>query len=567
MVSPPDDMLAATPPPRPRRTPRSGPRGKAVDPAARSAVRAAIGDLALRRDLLIEHLHALQDRYGCLREGHLLALAEALRLAPVEVFEVATFYAHFDVLADDAPAPAPVTLRVCESLPCAMAGAARLLDALRAAPPGGARVVAAPCMGACHRAPACAVGHDLVEAATPERVARAVAGEAPPLPVPPSLSDYRARGGYRVLAAALSGELPRETMLARVEEAGLRGLGGAGFPAARKWRLLRANPGPRHVVVNADEGEPGTFKDRHCLETQPHRVLEGMLLAAHAVEAEACWIYLRDEYPHLRHALEHEIAALAHEGLVEMPIHLRRGAGAYICGEETALLESLEGRRGYPRHKPPFPGEAGLFGRPTLIHNVETLWFLPEILGTPGGAASYRAQGRRGRTGLRFFSVSGRVRDPGEKLAPAGVTARELIEEFAGGMIPGHRLVAYLPGGASGGVLPEALADLPLDFGTLDAQGCFVGSGAVVVLSDQDDLAEAARNLLRFFADESCGQCTPCRVGTVKATRLLEAPLWDRALLRELAQAMADGSICGLGQAAMNPVLTLLRHFPEDALP
>jgi formate dehydrogenase len=370
-----------------------------------------------------------------------------------------------------------------------------------------------------------------------------------------------------VLARALSGELPRETMLARVEAAALRGLGGAGFPAARKWRLVRANAGPRHMVVNADEGEPGTFKDRFCLETEPHRVLEGMLLAAHAVEAEACWIYLRDEYPHLRHALEREIAALRHEGLAGVPIQLRRGAGAYICGEETALLESLEGRRGYPRHKPPYPGEAGLFGRPTLIHNVETLWFLPEILGTEEGGVRYAAQGRRGHTGLRFFSVSGRVRDPGEKLAPAGITVRELIEEFAGGMAPGHRFMAYLPGGASGGILPERLADLPLDFGTLDAQGCFVGSGAVVVLSDRDDLAEAARNLVRFFRNESCGQCTPCRVGTAKAARLLDAPVWDRALLRELAQGMADGSICGLGQAAMNPVLSLLRHFPEEALP
>jgi formate dehydrogenase len=567
MVSPPDSGLGAAVPPTGRRKPRSGPRGRPVTAEARAAVASALGGVEPRRELLIEHLHALQDRHGCLREGHLLALAEALRLAPVEVFEVATFYAHFEVLEDTAPAPAAVTVRVCESLPCAMAGAARLMAALRAAPPGGARIVAAPCMGACHRAPACAVGHELVEAATPDRVTEAVAGRAPALPAPPSLSTYRARGGYHVLAAALSGELPRETMLARVEEAGLRGLGGAGFPAARKWKLVRANPGPRHVVVNADEGEPGTFKDRYCLETEPHRVLEGMLLAAHAVEAEACWIYLRDEYPHLRHALEREIAAIAHEGLVEMPIHLRRGAGAYICGEETALLESIEGRRGYPRHKPPFPGEAGLFGRPTLIHNVETLWFLPGLLGRPEGPAEYAAQGRRGRVGLRFFSVSGRVRNPGEKLAPAGVTARELIEEYAGGMAPGHRFAAYLPGGASGGILPASLADLPLDFGTLDAQGCFVGSGAVVVLSDQDDLAEAARNLVRFFKDESCGQCTPCRVGTAKAARLLDAPAWDRTLLQELAQGMADGSICGLGQAAMNPVLSLLRHFPEEALP
>jgi formate dehydrogenase len=535
-----------------------------AEPAAIEAVRAAVGPLPLRRDLLIEHLHALQDCHGCLRAGHLVALAGLLRLAPVEVFEVASFYHHFEVLEDAAPVPPPVTIRVCESLPCAMAGAHQLLAALRAAPPGGTRVVAAPCMGACHRAPACALGHELIEHATQESVAAAVRDGPPALRVPPSLAEYRARGGYAALQYACSdGRTGRERMLEALAAASLRGLGGAGFPAARKWQLVMSQSAPRHLVVNADEGEPGTFKDRYCLETEPHRVLEGMLIAAHAIEAEACWIYLRDEYPHLRRALQREIAALAEAGLATMPIHLRRGAGAYICGEETALLESLEGRRGYPRHKPPFPGEHGLFGRPTLIHNVETLWLLPEILAEPGAAARHAALGRRGRQGLRFFSVSGRVRNPGEKLAPAGVTARELIEEFSGGMLPGHRFMAYLPGGASGGILPERLADLPLDFGTLDAQGCFVGSGAVVILSDQDDLAEAARNLVRFFRDESCGQCTPCRVGTAKADALLNAPRWDRALLEELATAMADGSICGLGQAAMNPVRSLLRHMPE----
>jgi NADH:ubiquinone oxidoreductase subunit F (NADH-binding)/NADH:ubiquinone oxidoreductase subunit E len=566
MVSPlgdPGGMLAVTS----RRVPRHGPRGRVATPEMRAAVAAAIGTMPLRRDLLIEHLHALQDLHGCLREGHLIALAGLLRLASVEVFEVATFYAHFEVLPDEAPAPPPLTIRVCESLPCAMAGAADLAKALRSAPPSGARIVAAPCMGACHRAPACAVGHHLVENATPACVALAATGEPDSIVSPPGLAAYRARGGYRTLAAALSGELTREMVLARVEASGLRGLGGAGFPSWRKWKLVLANPGPRHLVVNADEGEPGTFKDRFCLEMEPHRVLEGMLLAAHAIEAEACWIYLRDEYPHLRQALEREIAAIADAGLARMPIHLRRGAGAYICGEETALLESIEGRRGYPRHKPPFPGQSGLFGQPTLIHNVETLWFLPEILGSENGAAAFAGQGRRGRSGLRFFSVSGRVRSPGEKLAPAGISARELIEEHAGGMLPGHRFVAYLPGGASGGILPERLADLPLDFGTLEAEGCFVGSGAVVVLSDQDDLPEAARNLVRFFRDESCGQCTPCRVGTAKGARLLDAPRWDRALLHELAQGMADGSICGLGQAAMNPVLSLLRHFPAEVVP
>lgn len=534
------------------RQPRLGPRGRSASPQAVEEVRSALDGLPLRRDLLIEHLHALQDRYGALRAGHLVALASLLRLAPVEVFEVASFYAHFEVLEDNAPAPPPVTLRVCDGLPCAMAGAEALLQALQAAPPAGVRVVRAPCMGACHRAPACGIGHELLEQATPERVAAALEG-APHTPAPPRLADYRARGGYAALEAAL----PAETMLERLEQSGLRGLGGAGFPTARKWHLVLSQPGPRHLVVNADEGEPGTFKDRHCLETEPHRVLEGMLLAAQAIGAEACWIYLRDEYPHMHAMLRRETAALEQAGLAPMPIHLRRGAGAYICGEETALLESLEGKRGWPRHKPPFPGEAGLFGRPTLIHNVETLWFLPEILGSAEGAARYAT------TRPRFFSVSGRVQEPGAKLAPSGITVRQLIEEYCGGMAPGHEFRAYLPGGASGGILPASMGDLPLDFGGLEAQGCFVGSGAVVVLSDQDDLAEAARNLLRFFRDESCGQCTPCRVGTAKAVPLLEAPRWDRALLEELAQAMADGSICGLGQAAMNPVRSLLRFFPE----
>jgi formate dehydrogenase len=532
-------------------TPR---RGRGSTPEAREAVQAALAGMPLRRDLLIEHLHRLQDRHGALREGHLVALAEALRLAPVEVFEVATFYAHFEVLPDEAAAPRPV-IRVCQGLPCAMAGAAALGSALRASPPGGARILDAPCMGACDRAPAAAQGHACIGHATPARLAAPAVKKADA----PGLEDYRARGGCATLAARRD----PQAMVAALEASGLRGLGGAGFPAARKWRLVMAQPGPRHLVVNADEGEPGTFKDRHCLETEPHRVLEGMLLAARAIEAEACWIYLRDEYPEIRALLARAIAEIEAAGLASCPIHLRRGAGAYICGEETALLESLEGRRGYPRHKPPFPGEHGLFGRPTLIHNVETLWWLPEILASTEAAARFAASGLRGQAGRRLYSLSGRVRRPGVVDAPAGITARELIETHGRGMAEGHRFAAFLPGGASGGILPASRADLPLGFGTLEAEGCFIGSAAIVVLSDRDDLAGAARNLLRFFRDESCGQCTPCRVGTAKAVRLLDAPAWDRALLGELAEAMADGSICGLGQAAMNPVRSLLRHFPE----
>jgi formate dehydrogenase len=409
------------------------------------------------------------------------------------------------------------------------------------------------------------VGHEIIEPATEDTVLAALHRPAALEDAPPRLPAALHDGAYALLRAVLDGAPDADALLARLDAAGLRGLGGAGFPAARKWRLVRAQAAPRHLVVNADEGEPGTFKDGFCLEADPHRVLEGMLLAAVATGAAACWFYLRDEYAHLHRLLAQEIAALDRASLLPMPVHLRRGAGAYICGEETALLESLEGRRAYPRHKPPFPGERGLFGRPTLIHNVETLWWLPEILASPDAAARFAGAGRRGGSGMRLFSLSGRVRSPGVKAAPAGVTARELVEQFGGGMAPGHRFAAYLPGGASGGILPAGMADLPLDFGTLEQHGCFVGSGAVVVLSDRDDLPDAVRNLVRFFRDESCGQCTPCRVGTAKAARLLDAPRWDRPLLQELAAAMADGSICGLGQAAMNPVCSLLRFFPEAA--
>jgi formate dehydrogenase len=523
-------------------------------------VSAALDGLPLRPDLLVEHLHRLQDRHGGLRPRHLAALAGLLRLAPVEVFEVASFYAHFDVLEDDAPAP-PTTIRVCTGLPCALAGAEGLLAWLRDDPPRGARILPAPCMGACDRAPVAAAGHATVLHAAPARLA-AGAVHAPPRAALPAWDE-----GWPVLRALRAGERDSAAMLAALDESGLRGMGGAGFPAARKWRAVMAQPGPRHLVVNADEGEPGTFKDRWCLEHGLPRVLEGMLAAAHAIGAEACWIYLRDEYPGIRGALEAALPRLSALGVPHPPIHLRRGAGAYICGEETALLESLEGRRGYPRHKPPYPGESGLFGRPTLIHNVETLWWLPEILADAEAPARFAAAGRNGARGRRLFSLSGRVARPGVYDAPSGITARELVEEFGGGMAEGHRFAAFLPGGASGGILPARLADRPLAFGALDDLGCFVGSGAVVVLSDRDDLAAVARNLVRFFRDESCGQCTPCRVGTAKAARLLEARRWDRALLRELAAAMADGSICGLGQAAMNPVLSLLRHFPEEALP
>ncbi len=488
-----------------------------------------------------------------------------MRLALVEVYEVASFYAHFDIVMDDEVPPPPLTVRVCDSLSCELAGASRLLEGLRGPLGGGVRVVRAPCMGGCHRAPVVAIGHALHEHATVDNIAAVVSAgqQHPAIPDFIGLDAYRAAGGYRLLAACLGGERKPEELIEILEHSGLRGLGGAGFPTGRKWRLVRQEAAPRLLAVNADEGEPGTFKDRHFLETDPHRMIEGMLIAAWVVEAAEIYIYLRDEYPQCRAILETEIAAVDAAGLApHMRIHLRRGAGAYICGEESAMLESIEGKRGLPRQRPPFPAQVGLFGRPTLCNNVETLYWVRDIV--EKGAEWFTRQGRNGRKGLRTFSVSGRVRDPGVKLAPAGITARELIDEFCGGMADGHAFKGYLPGGASGGILPATMADIPMDFGTLEAEGCFTGSGAVVVLSDKDDMRAVALNLLRFFEDESCGQCTPCRAGTEKAVKLMTPPHWDEPLLQELTQVMSDASICGLGQAAMNPVKLVLKHFRED---
>jgi formate dehydrogenase beta subunit len=541
------------------------PKGRQVDPAALAEVQALLGERERRRDLLIEHLHLLQDNFGCLHARHLAALAEEMRLALVEVYEVASFYAHFDIVMDGETAPPSLTVRVCDSLSCELAGSTQLLADLKSRFGDEVRVVRAPCMGGCDRAPVTAIAHALHEHATPASVTAAIAaGETHPQILPYiGLDLYRAEGGYRLLQSCLAGERSCEDVIAALENSGLRGLGGAGFPAGRKWRLVLQEPAPRLLAVNADEGEPGTFKDRYYLETDPHRFLEGMLIAAWVVDAADTYIYLRDEYPQCRAILEAEIAALTEAGLARHTrIHLRRGAGAYICGEESAMLESIEGKRGLPRQRPPFPAQVGLFGRPTLCNNVETLYWVRDI--AEKGPDWFTGHGRNGRKGLRSFSVSGRVRDPGVKLAPAGITARELIDEHCGGMAEGHEFKGYLPGGASGGILPAAMADIPLDFGTLEPHGCFTGSGAVVVLSDKDDMRAVALNLLRFFEDESCGQCTPCRAGTEKAVKLMSAPRWDEALLQDLTRVMSDASICGLGQAAMNPVTQVLKHFRED---
>jgi formate dehydrogenase len=541
------------------------PKGRQVDPDALAEVQALLGGRPRQRDLLIEHLHLLQDNYHCLHARHLAALAQEMKLALVEVYEVASFYAHFDIVMDGEPAPPPLTVRVCDSLSCELAGAQRLLEELPAKLGPKVRVVRAPCMGGCHNAPAVAIGHALHEHATLESVAKAAAkGETHPhLPAYPGLDAYRAQGGYQLLEACLAGRKSVEDVMKALEDSALRGLGGAGFPTGRKWRFVRQEAKPRLMAVNADEGEVGTFKDRHYLETDPHRFLEGMLIGAWAVEAPAVYIYLRDEYPQCRQMLQNEIAAVQKAGLARhTEIHLRRGAGAYICGEESAMLESIEGKRGLPRHKPPYPSQVGLFGRPTLINNVETLFWVRDIV--EKGAPWFASQGRRDRKGPRSFSVSGRVKNPGVKLAPAGITVKELIEEYCGGMADGHQFKAYLPGGCSGGILPASMGDLPLDFGTLEPHGCFIGSAAVIVLSDRDDMKAVTLNLLKFFEDESCGQCTPCRVGTEKVVKLLSEPKWDGPLLEELAKVMTDASICGLGQAAMNPVKMVLKHFAED---
>jgi formate dehydrogenase beta subunit len=528
-------------------------------------VRALLGERGRRRDLLIEHLHLIQDRYGCLSAAHLAALAQEMRLALTEVYEVATFYAHFDVVKEGETPPPPVTVRVCDSLSCALAGAERLLAELPKRFGANVRVVRAPCMGACDQAPVAAVGHMQVMKADATRVAAAAAAPAHPhayaTPVP--FEVYVRGGGYELLKACTGGARSRDDLIKIVSDAGLRGLGGAGFPTGRKWSLVRAEPAPRLFAVNADEGEPGTFKDRYYLERDPHRFIEGMLIAAWVVEAADTYLYIRDEYPEVRLLLADELAKVERAGLSRHTrVHLRRGAGAYICGEESAMIESIEGKRGLPRHRPPYVAQVGLFGRPTLEQNVETLFWVRDIV--ERGAAWFSSQGRHERKGFRSFSVSGRVKNPGVKLAPAGVTARELIDEFCGGMANGHMFKGYLPGGASGGILPASMADIPLDFGTLEQHGCFVGSHAVVILSDQDDMKAVALNLMRFFEDESCGQCTPCRVGTEKAVKLMEHGPWNPALLDELSAAMRDASICGLGQAAPNPLLCVLKYFPDE---
>lgn len=544
---------------------RPAPKGREVDQRAHEQVVELLGSEARTRDLLIEHLHKLQDRYGCLTAAHITALAYEMRLTPAEVYEVATFYHHFDIVKEGEQTPPPLTVRVCESIACHLAGAEAMIPSLQSRLGNGVRVVGAPCLGRCDAAPAALVGSNSMGRATVDSLEAAVRSESttPTMPMFPDYFTYRQSGGYQVLADCVNGSRSLADVLACLDASGLRGLGGAGFPSSRKWQFVRNEPAPRLSVMNADEGEPGTFKDRYCLETDPHRVLEGLLIAAWAVDASAVFIYLRDEYATSRVILTREIEALqANPPCSLPPIILRRGAGAYICGEETALIESVEGKRGEPRLRPPFPAQNGIFGRPTLVHNVETAYWMREIL--EGGAEQFAASGVNGRKGKRHFSVSGRVARPGVYVAPNGVTVRQLIDDYAGGMLAGHELYGYLPGGASGGILPASLADQPLDFDVLAQYGCFIGSAAIVVLSSHDSAKDTALNLMQFFAHESCGKCTPCRAGTVKSVDLLKESKWDLPLLNELGSAMNDASICGLGQAAPNPVRCVERFFAHE---
>ena len=571
-------------------------KGRQVQASALADVRALLGEAPLQRDLLIEYLHRLNDTWHALYERHLVALASAMRVSMAEVFEVATFYHHFAVLPDDAPV-ASVTVRVCDGLSCSLAGAAELLERLPTllASRADVRVVAAPCVGRCEQAPVAVVHQNPLPQATPQAVLRCVeagqtrhpaatddapsralcaaapgmsetgalestSGVAPPYA---GYAAYRATGGYQLLRSLVDGTQSAESVLEVMEASALRGLGGAGFPTGRKWRIVRAQAAPRLMAVNIDEGEPGTFKDRTYLERDPHRFLEGVLVAARVVGIDTCYLYVRDEYHGCRAILETELERLRADPPCALPnIMVRRGAGAYICGEESAMLESIEGKRGEPRMRPPYIAQVGLFGRPTLEHNFETLFWVRDLV--QQGAAWFSSYGRNGRHGLRSYSVSGRVRLPGVKLASAGISLQELIVEYCGGMLPGHTLYAYLPGGASGGIFPASLAHVALDFDTLQPYGGFIGSAAVIVLSQFDRARDAARTMMQFFADESCGQCTPCRVGTSKAVVLMDAPQWDLATLEDLNTVMGDASICGLGQAAPNPVRCVVQYFPHE---
>lgn len=541
------------------------PKGRSIDPAARSEVQALVKGESLAPDLLIEHLHKIQDKFGHISSKHIAALAAEMKMSQTEVYEVATFYHHFDVVKEGQTPPPPLTVRVCESVSCDMAGAHGLIDALKKGLGDHVRVQPVPCVGRCDTAPVVVVGQNPIDLADPATVIRAVESKDIEAPVTDYIpfAQYKAQGGYQLYQECIAGKRTAEELISIMENSGLRGLGGAGFPVGRKWRIVSGQAAPRLMAVNIDEGEPGTFKDRYYLERDPHRFLEGMLIAAWAVGIQKIYVYLRDEYAGCRKILTRELAALQANPPANLPeIHLRRGAGAYICGEESAMIESIEGKRGMPRLRPPFVAQVGLFGRPTLEHNMESVYWVRDIV--EKGPEWFTAHGRHERKGLRSFSVSGRVKKPGVHLAPAGITMSELIDEYCGGMLDGHEFYGYFPGGASGGILPASMGNIPLDFDTLNQYGCFIGSAAIIVFSNQDKAKNLAVNAMKFFEDESCGQCTPCRVGTEKAVKLMEKPQWNQSLLEELSVAMIDASICGLGQAAPNPLRSVMKYFPDE---
>ena len=540
--------------------------GRTTPWVALSEIRQILGDAPRTREYLIEHLHKIQDKYHHISNRHILALAIEMELPMAEVYETATFYHHFDVVKPGGEPPPPITVRVCESLSCEMFGAKNLINELEKNGNKNVRIQAVPCVGRCQGAPVAVVGTNPIEHADADKIKSALDEKKLTDELPPTYTDYVSycdHGGYQLLKDCMAGKHDRESIISTLEDSNLRGLGGAGFPTGRKWRILSEQAKPKMVAINIDEGEPGTFKDRHYLERDPHCFIEGTLIANWAIEAEAVYIYLRDEYAGCRMMLEKELAALKADPPCELPpIYLRRGAGAYICGEESAMIESIEGKKGMPRLRPPYVAQVGLFGHPTLEQNMESMHWIRDII--EKGADWFASEGRHGRKGLRSFSVSGRVKNPGVHLAPAGITMNELIDEYCGGMLDGHEFYGYFPGGASGGILPASLADVPLDFDTLQPHGCFIGSAAIVVMSDQDKARDMALNAMKFFEDESCGQCTPCRVGTAKAAKLMESKDWDQDLLEELAKAMEDASICGLGQAAPNPLRCAIKYFPQE---
>ena len=542
------------------------PKGRKTEDLALEEINRLIKHLPIQRDLLIEYLHLIQDKFGEIRKKHLAALSELLKIPFAESYEVATFYAHFDVIEDDEPSIQDVTIRVCDSLTCELFGSEKLIkDLSENLDKKKVRVLRAPCMGLCDKAPACEVGHKHVENSDLKKIKEIIANKDlhPTVIKGKSLENYIKDGGYDILKKCYSNKLAVEDVIEELNNSGLKGMGGAGFPSGQKWKFVRMETGPRLMTINGDEGEPGTFKDKLYLEQNIHKFFEGMLIAAWAVDAKEIYIYMRDEYPGIRLNMIEELNKLKNKNIVdsETKIYIRRGAGAYICGEESAMIESIEGKRGLPRHKPPFVSKVGLFGKPTLNHNIETVFWVPDIL--EKGHEWFSNQGKKGHKGPHSYSVSGRVKNPGVKLAPAGITMNELLNEYCGGMLDGHKFLGYLPGGASGGILPATMANIPLDFGTLEKHGCFIGSGAIIIFSDKDDVKKVALNLLKFFNDESCGQCTPCRVGTEKAVKLMEKNNWDKELLKELVQAMSDASICGLGQAAGNPITCTLNFFKD----